>query len=115
MQSWIEKNKNVLKFFGIYSGFTFLFSAYFVSVVTSNISELQTYAQNKLLTETLTKIALIGIFDFIVIAVWIVTLLLIFFKMIFPKKNSFKKAFFIDEFTFLKNLPKNIKGEIDNE
>lgn len=115
MKKWLKQNNSLLKFFGFYTIFTFIFSAYFITLVTENINELQVYAQSRVLTGNLTKVGLTGIFNLLVIGIWIIIFMTILFKAIFPKKNSFKNAFFFEEMNFLKNLPKSIKGEINNE
>lgn len=115
MKTWIKKNKGLLKFFGFYSIFTFIFSAYFIALVIENINGLQIYAQNRLLTDNLVKIGISGIFNLVILGVWVASFITILFKALFPEKSSFKQAFFFDELSFLKDLPEKIKGEIGNE
>lgn len=112
---WIKENSLMLKVFAIYSIFTFLFTAYFITLVAENVNGLEQYAQTKIITKDLTQLSLVGIFNFLLAGIWTIYLIFIIFKLLFPKKNSFKNAFFFEELVFLKELPKKVKGEIDLE
>lgn len=113
--NWIKENSFMLKVFSIYSIFTFLFTAYFITLAVENISGLEQYSQTNIITKELTQLALVGMLNFLVAGIWALYLIFIIFKLLFPKKNSLKNAFFIEELVFLKDLPRKVKGEFENE
>lgn len=75
-----------------------IFTTYFISIsIVQNISELQiqteTITDTELISEQLGKFGTIGIIGLLTFGIWIILMLMVAWKVIFPSKESAKQAF----------------------
>lgn len=113
MKKWIIDNKKLLISFGILTITTFILLLIEVNLIINNVYELQQYAVTKEISTTLKAISLIGLLDIALLTAWIVILMYIFLRLIFPNKKTVQNAFFLTELDFLKKLPNELKKGLD--
>lgn len=113
LQKWFIKNKKLLVAFGIISVVALVVTIIEVHLILSNTNDLQVYAATGFVSGELKVVSLLGLFNVAVIALWIFIFAFILLKMIFPNKQTVKDAFFIDEFSFLRDMPSQLKRGLD--
>lgn len=117
IKNWVKQNKILLITFAI-ATVILIFTTYFISIsIVQNISELQiqteTITDTELISEQLGKFGTIGIIGLLTFGIWIILMLMVAWKVIFPSKESAKQAFCINELEFLMKLPSQIRREMD--
>ncbi|MDO7285904.1 hypothetical protein Q5W88_21610 [Shouchella clausii] len=112
MKKWFIKNKILLIAFGITTVVLAFVTYYQLSFILQHLPELQRYAETQVITEPLSKYGTIGIFNLAVFGVWVVLLVLILWKALFPSKESAKNAFHIHNMEYIMKLPSSIRREL---
>lgn len=115
IKKWLQKNKVLLITFGITSVVTFLLTLFEVNLILSNLQELEHYAATGIMTDKLKSVGLLGLINLAVIGFWSLLLLIIVWKVIFPDVKSLKRTFYVNELSFLMNLPSNVTRELDRK
>ena len=113
MKKWFLKNKNLLILFGFTSLIVFLLTLLEVSLILSNMSDLEVYAATNEISDSLKTVGLVGLLNVAGLTVWTFLFLFIFLKVIFPNKHTVKNALFIDELKFLGDIPSEIRKGLD--
>ena len=115
LQKWFAKNKKLLIVFGIISIITLLVTMLEISLILSNMDELQYYATTGIISMNLKRVGLLGIFNVAIIAFWTFYIIFILIKIIFPSYKTVKDAFYIDELNFLKDIPSQLRKGLDRK
>ncbi|EME7220464.1 MULTISPECIES: hypothetical protein [Enterococcus] len=109
IKKWITKNNTFLKIFGVFSAVSFVITAIEINLIVANLEDLQIYATTNVISDNLKTVGLIGLLCAFLLIVWILLLLGLLLKMLFPDKKAVKNAFFLSELEFLKELPEEIR------
>lgn len=113
LQKWLTKNKKLLTTFGIISLVAIVVTIIEVNLILSNTNDLQVYATTGVISNELKHVSLLGLFNVAVIGIWTFVFAFVLLKMIFPNYKTVKNAFFIDEFSFLKDMPSQLRRGLD--
>ncbi|MED4455629.1 hypothetical protein [Metabacillus fastidiosus] len=115
MKSWFHKNKNLFILFGFTTLITFLFTLLEVNLILSNTADLEAYATTNEMTGSLKVVGLMGLVNVAILTFWVLLFVFIILKVIFPNKRTVKDTFFIDEFSFLKEIPNELRKGLDRK
>ncbi|MFE6139495.1 hypothetical protein [Bacillus sp. NPDC057893] len=113
MKQWFTKNKKLLITFGVMSLITLIITLFEIHLIVSNAEDLYEYSTSKTVTDGLKTVSVLGVFNMILLAIWTFTFILIFLKIIFPTKKVVHNALFIEELTFLKDMPSQLRRGLD--
>lgn len=113
MRKWFSKNKKLLVTFGVSCIVTLFVTLIEIYLITINADDMQNYITNNVISDTLKTISLLGLFDIALITFSTIIFIIVFLKIIFPNKRTFREALFVEEYKFLKDLPVNLKKELD--
>ncbi|GAB0171756.1 hypothetical protein LSPCS325_51930 [Lysinibacillus sp. CTST325] len=113
LQKWITHNKKLLMIFGVISLIAVVITVIELSLILSSTNDLQIYATTGVISNELKRIGLLGLSNIVVIALWAIIFTFILLKMIFPNRKTVKNAFFLDELSFLKDMPNQLKKGLD--
>lgn len=115
MKKWFDRNKVLLITFGITTIILITLTYFQLNYILQHLNELEEYAQTGVISKPLSKFGTIGIFNIITFGIWVLMLLIILWKMLFPSKESVKNAFHINDFEFIFGLPSNIRRELKKD
>lgn len=113
MKLWITKNKQLLITFGVISLVTLITTLFEINLIVSNAEDLYEYSTNKVVSDDLKIVSVLGVFNMIFIALWTFTFIFIFLKIIFPSKKVVHNTLFIEELRFLRNMPSELRKGLD--
>lgn len=113
MKKWFVTNKSILVFFGFITVITTLVTMIEVNMIMDHMKELQQYATDQIITEELKKIGMFGLLNISLIALWSFLLAFLVYKIFIPNKKVMRAAFCIDELEYLRNLPDQLRRELD--
>ncbi len=115
MKKWVEKIKPWL--ISQLALTVMLFIGFYFSVTEAQKFSpiIQSYFETKIYNPILNSLAITIMITLIILGVWILNLVVIFLKTIFPTKNSLKSAFAIDYAEDLENMISTIRGGLDHE
>ena len=109
IKKWFISNKKALISF-LFSSITFIIIAGIsVSVLTNNLEDLAYYAETGIVTDAMKTFGLLALLLVTVMTAWLIIMLYLLFRIIFPNASTVKNAFFISELNQLKNIPTEIK------
>ncbi|MCT1389850.1 hypothetical protein M4D76_16260 [Peribacillus frigoritolerans] len=113
MKAWYKKNKNILIIFGFTTLITFLFTMLEIHLIMSNMQDLEIYATTREMSDSLKFVGIMGLINVAILTVWTFIFIFIILKVIFPNKRSVKNFLFLDELRFLKDIPSEIRREVN--
>lgn len=113
--NWFAENKKLLIIFCVTSVITLITTLMTFKSILSNLNDLELYAQTQVISDELQNVALLGLFDLVLVGFWMCLLLLIIWKVIFPSSGTLKNAFYANELNFLVDLPSRVRGEFDKK
>lgn len=113
LKNWYKKHKNILVAFGFTSLITFLLTLLEINLIISNIKDLEVYAATKEMSTSLKVVGSLGLVNVALLTAWTLMFMFIIFKILFPNKHSFKNALFLNELSFLKNIPSELRKGVD--
>lgn len=109
---WINRNKIILIIFAVASVLLFTVTWYELNLILKHLPELKEYADTGVITDSLQLFGIIGIFNIIIFAVWVLLLIVLMWNTLFPSKEAAKNAFHVSDFEFLMSLPSNLRREM---
>ncbi|WP_186672960.1 hypothetical protein [Sporosarcina sp. BP05] len=115
IRKWLVENKILLITFCVTSVITFITTLIEVKFILSNLEDLDHYATTGIISDGLKNVALLGLFDLVLMGFWMLLLLLILWKVIFPSSGTVKNAFFANDLNFLMDMPSRVRREIDKK
>lgn len=86
-----------------------------INLIVSNMHDLEVYATTNEMSNTLKVIGTLGLINVAMLTLWTFTLTFIILKMIFPNKRSVRNAMFLDELSFLKEIPSELRRGLDKK
>ena len=115
IKKWLIKNKILLITFGVTSVITFGITLFEINLILTNLEDLDYYANTGIISDGLRSVGLLGVFNIVLIGLWILLLLWIMWKVVFPSPGTVKTTFYASELNFLRDLPSNVRRELDKK
>lgn len=112
VKKWLIKYRRLLIAFSIISVILAITTGIQFMVLADNLEDLKHYAETGNITKSMYKYGIFGVINLIVGFIWIVLLLILTWKLIFPDYKTMKNAFFFRELEFLLKMPTSVRKEL---